>query len=99
MRGSVMIASLLVIIGAFCQLYVFIIGGQAFPLDIFPGMAMTSSFMDGQVDHYAPSLPEFLLGLGGIGIAFTMTAVGVRVLRFLPQDDLGKLEAAGHVLE
>ena len=99
MRGAVMVASILVILGAFCQLYVFIIGGQAFPLEIFPGMAANSSFLDGQVDHYAPSLPEFLLGLGGIGIAFTITTIGVRVFHFLPQDDLAKLEAAGHVLE
>ncbi|MDK9724290.1 MAG: polysulfide reductase NrfD [Sterolibacteriaceae bacterium MAG5] len=98
-RGSVMVASLLVIVGAFCQLYVFIIGGQAFPLEIFPGMSATSSFFDGKVDTYSPALPEFLLGLGGIGIAFTMTTIGVRVLRFLPQDDLGKLEAAGNITD
>ncbi|CAG0951312.1 hypothetical protein RHDC4_00093 [Rhodocyclaceae bacterium] len=98
-RGSVMAASLLVIVGAFCQLYVFIIGGQAFPLEIFPGMSATSSFFDGKVDTYSPALPEFLLGLGGIGIAFTMTTIGVRVLRFLPQDDLGKLEAAGNITD
>jgi Ni/Fe-hydrogenase subunit HybB-like protein len=95
LRGSVTAASLLVIIGAFCQLYVFIIGGEAFPLDIFPGMTASSSFYDGQVEHYAPSLPEFLLGLSGIAIAFTMTVVGVRVLRFLPRDDIAKLDAAG----
>jgi molybdopterin-containing oxidoreductase family membrane subunit len=98
-RGSVMIASLLVILGAFCQLYVFIIGGQAFPLDIFPDMIASSSFYDGQIDYYAPTLPELLLGFGGIGIAFTMTTIGVRVLRFLPQDDLVKLEAAGNIID
>ena len=99
MRGAVMVASILVILGAFCQLYVFIIGGQAFPLEMFPGMAAASSFDDGMVGQYSPSLPEFLLGLGGIGIAFTITTIGVRVFHFLPQDDLAKLEAAGHVLE
>ena len=93
-RGSVLTASLLVIVGAFCQLYVFIIGGESFPLEIFPGMMASSNFYDGQVDSYVPSLPEFLLGLSGIGIAFTMTVIGVRVVRFLPQDDLAKLEAA-----
>ncbi|MBI4755817.1 MAG: polysulfide reductase NrfD [Betaproteobacteria bacterium] len=96
-RGSVMLASLLVVLGAFCQLYVFIIGGQAFPLEIFPGMEVSSSFYDGQVEHYAPSLPEILLGFGGIAIAFLITAVGVRVLHFLPQDDLSQLEAAASI--
>ena len=98
-RGSVLTASMLVIVGAICQLYVFIIGGQAFPLEIFPDMIASSSFGDGKIEHYAPSLPEFLLGLGGIGIAFTMTAIGVRVLRFMPEDDLVKLEAAGSIVD
>ncbi|WIM06535.1 MAG: polysulfide reductase NrfD [Candidatus Nitricoxidivorans perseverans] len=92
--GAIMAASLLVIAGGIVQLYVFIIGGQAFPLEIFPGMEVASSFFDGQVEHYTPSLPEILLGVGGIGIAFTMTVIGVRVLDFMPKDDLAKLEAA-----
>jgi molybdopterin-containing oxidoreductase family membrane subunit len=93
--GSVTLASLLIIVGAFCQLYVFIIGGEAFPLEIFPGMTATSTFFDGRIDQYSPSLPELLLGVGGIGIAFTMVVVGVRVLRFLPEDNIAKLKAAG----
>ncbi|MCX8086214.1 MAG: polysulfide reductase NrfD [Rhodocyclaceae bacterium] len=99
LRGSVFAAAVLVVVGAFCLLYVFIIGGQVYPLDIFPGMEVTSSFMDGQIDHYRPSWPEILLGLGGIGLAFTATAIGVRVLKFLPEDDLAKLESAGHMLD
>lgn len=93
-RGSVVTASLLVIVGAFCQLYVFIVGGESFPLEIFPGMTASSGFYDGQVDHYAPTLLEFVLGFSGIGIAFTMTLIGVRVLPFLPKDDLAKLGSA-----
>jgi molybdopterin-containing oxidoreductase family membrane subunit len=93
------LAALLVIIGAFCQLWVFIIGGQAYPLDIFPGYNVSSSFMDGVADHYAPRLPEILLGLGGFGVAFTATTIGVRVLRFMPQDDIGQLEAAGSITD
>ncbi|MDO8606706.1 MAG: NrfD/PsrC family molybdoenzyme membrane anchor subunit [Phaeospirillum sp.] len=89
------VAALLVIVGAYFHLYVFIIGGQAFPLDIFPGYDVKSSFMDGAVDHYTASLPEILLSLGGLGIAFTITLIGVRALTFLPHDDLAKLEAAG----
>ena len=79
-------ASLLVLLGAFAWLYVFIIGGQAFPLDIFPGYQVSSSFGDGAVAHYRPSWPELLLGLGGIAAAFVMTTVGVRVLDVLPRE-------------
>jgi molybdopterin-containing oxidoreductase family membrane subunit len=87
-------AALLVVVGAFSQLYVLIIGGQAYPLDIFPGYEVTSSFFDGQVTGYTPRLPEILLALGGVGIAFTVTTIGVRVLRFMPEDDLSYLEVA-----
>ncbi|MBI4808847.1 MAG: polysulfide reductase NrfD [Nitrosomonadales bacterium] len=82
----VMIASMMVVLGAFALLYVFIIGGQAYPLNIFPGYEVVSSFADGQVASYAPSLYEILLGFGGLAIAFLITTVSVRVLNFMPQD-------------
>lgn len=79
-------ASLSVILGSFALLYVFIIGGQAFPLSIFPGHSVSSTFADGQIATYSPSLPEILLGFGGLGIAFLITLVSVRVLDSLPHD-------------
>jgi len=83
---SVLIASILTILGAFSMLYVFIIGGQAFPLEIFPGYETKSSFGDGQVGMYHPSHWEFMLGFGGMAIAFLITTIGVRALNFVPQD-------------
>ena len=83
---SVFAASLMVVLGAFSLLYVFIIGGQAFPLNIFPGYETTSSFGDGQIAAYSPSIYEFLLGFAGLAIAFITTTVSVRVLNFMPQD-------------
>ena len=82
----VMAASILVILGAFALLYVFIIGGQAYPLNIFPGFEASSSFADGQIASYTPSIYEYLLGFGGLAIAFVITTVSVRVLNFMPQD-------------
>ena len=84
---STLLASALVVAGAFALLFVFIIGGQAFPLEIFPGHEVSSSFADGAVELYTPRWPEWLLGLGGLGAAFLLTTVGVRALDFLPQDD------------
>jgi Ni/Fe-hydrogenase subunit HybB-like protein len=84
-------ASALVVLGALAWLFVFIIGGQAFPLEIFPGHQVSSSFGDGAITHYTPSLPELLLGLGGVGAAFVLTTVGVRVLDFMPQDDFAAI--------
>jgi molybdopterin-containing oxidoreductase family membrane subunit len=37
------------------------------------------------MNSYAPGLWEFMLGLGGVGLAFLMVTVGVKVLRFLPE--------------
>jgi Ni/Fe-hydrogenase subunit HybB-like protein len=84
---SVLAASLLTIAGAFALLYVFIIGGQAWPLEIFPGYQTSSAFGDGQITAYAPRLPEVLLGIGGIAIALLVTVIGLRVLPFAPEDD------------
>jgi Ni/Fe-hydrogenase subunit HybB-like protein len=64
---------------------------------MFPGMEVTSTFFDGVVGTYVPSLPEVLLSLGGLGLGFTLTVVGVRVLRFLPQDDVAMLKDAGYL--
>jgi len=84
-RAMVALASLLVIAGGIAQMYVTIIGGQAFPMPLFPDKEVSSSFFDGVVAPYTPSLPEILLGIGGIGIALGMTVFAIKVLPFLPQ--------------
>ncbi len=103
-RGMVRMASILVILGGLAQVYVIIIGGQAYPLTLFPGMEVSSAFMDGQVAAYAPSLPEVVLGLGGIAIAVLVTVVGATFLRILPSSlahgdeaEVEVLEAATHI--
>ena len=90
---SLLAACALVLLGAFALLFVFIIGGQAFPLEIFPGYTASSSFADGTAEIYSPRWPEWLLGFGGLGVAFLLTTIGVRALDFLPQDDfVGRAE-------
>lgn len=84
-RAAIGWASALVILGGMAQMYVIIIGGQAYPMTMFPGMEVSSSFFDGVVANYAPSLPEVLLGLGGVAIALAMVVVAVKVLAFLPE--------------
>ena len=83
--GRVMaLASVLVIIGGFAQVYVIVIGGQAWPLTLFPGMEVSSGFYDGVVASYMPSLPETVLGLGGVALALLIVLFGIKLLRFLP---------------
>jgi len=78
------IASMMVIAGGLAQVYGIIIGGQAFPLQLFPGMDVSSSFFDGQVHAYTPSLPEVLLGLSGVAVTLLIIAVAVKYLPLLP---------------
>ena len=82
---SVVLGAIFVLIGAFAQLYVIIVAGQAYPLSLFPGMEITSGFLDTGIATYVPSLPEYLLGMGGIAIALVVVSVGVRVLPFMPE--------------
>jgi len=83
-RRAFAAAAACVILGGLAQLYVLIIGGQAYPQLMFPDKEVASSFFDGVVAAYAPSLPEIALGLGGVGLALALTLVGLKVLPFLP---------------
>jgi molybdopterin-containing oxidoreductase family membrane subunit len=83
-RAAIMIASTLFLFGGLCQFYVIIIGGQAYPLDIFPGMQTSSSFFDGEVASYIPSLPEALLGISGVSLAMLLVTLALRLMPFLP---------------
>ncbi len=83
-RNWIMIACALIVVGGIAQMYVTIIGAQAYPLDMFPGLIERSSFYDGVVHSYTPSLPEVFLGLGGVAIALLVTTFAIKVLRLLP---------------
>ena len=82
--ASIMLACWLVVLGGLATMYVIIIGGQAYPMDLFPGMEVTSSFFDGQIHAYTPSLPEILLGLGGVAVTLLITVMGFKALPILP---------------
>ena len=84
-RRAVAAAAACVILGALAQLYVLIIGGQAYPQLMFPDKHVSSSFFDGVVAAYTPSLPEVALGVGGVALALALVAVALKVLPFLPQ--------------
>lgn len=83
-RIALVTAAALVVLGGFIQLYIILIGGQAYPLVLFPGAEVQSEFFDGVVNAYSPSMFEILLGLGGVAITLIMVVIGTKVLRFLP---------------
>jgi molybdopterin-containing oxidoreductase family membrane subunit len=88
-RRWIIAACAMVIAGGLAAMAVVIIGSQAFPMPMFPGHIVIDSGPAGaeigRVAPYAPSWPEVLLGIGGVGVALLITTVGVRVLQFLPE--------------
>lgn len=95
-RKMIVLAALLVILGGMAQMYVTIIGSQAYPLVLFPGYQVSSSFGDGVVSAYAPSLPEWLLGLGGFAIVGVIVVLALKLLGFLPDRMDDQPKEAGH---
>ena len=78
------VASLLVLVGGFSQIYVLLIGGQVYPQNLFPGKEVSSSFYDGVITHYSPSIHEIGLGFGGIALAMLVVVWALYSLQFLP---------------
>jgi molybdopterin-containing oxidoreductase family membrane subunit len=81
----VLSAAFLVLLGGLAQIYVIVIGGQAYPMNLFPGKeVIESGFFDGAVNAYTPTLAETLLGAGGIVVAMLIMVVTSRMLPLLP---------------
>ena len=83
-RGALIIASIAVILGGLSQMYVTIIGTQAYPMPLFPGKVVESVTNDGGIAPYSASIYEILLGLGGIAVAILLAVFAMNVLRILP---------------
>ena len=82
---SLIISSILILVGSFVAMYVIIIGGQAYPLTIFPDhVIVQSTFYDNVVHSYMPSLYELGLGLGGVALALIIVLIGIANFKFLP---------------
>jgi len=77
-------AAVLAIVGGVSLIYVALIGGQSYPLVMFPNANVESTFFDGVVVSYVPSIYEFMLGIGGVGVALLVVLLGTKVLRLLP---------------
>ena len=84
-RPAIGLAAALVVTGGVCQMYVTLIGGQAYPLNLFPGMEVSSTFFDGAVNAYNPTLVELLLAVSCFAIALFIVVVVVKFLRILPE--------------
>jgi Ni/Fe-hydrogenase subunit HybB-like protein len=93
-RKTLVAACVMVVLGGLAQVYIIVIGGQAFPLELFPGMEVSSSFFDGEISQYCPSIWEMLLGVAGVAITLLLVTVGVAILDFLPDSLSDKIVEA-----
>ncbi|MCG7876098.1 MAG: polysulfide reductase NrfD [Candidatus Thiodiazotropha taylori] len=85
-RWAIAAASVAVLIGGFFQIYIIVIAGQAYPMNLFPGKeVIESGFFDGQVANYIPTLPEAALGVAGIAVALALVAIGARIIKVFPE--------------
>jgi molybdopterin-containing oxidoreductase family membrane subunit len=85
-RWAIAAASIAVLIGGFFQIYVIVIGGQAYPMNLFPGKEVVETgFFDGQVATYVPTFPEAALGVAGIAVALVLVAITARVIKVFPE--------------
>ncbi len=78
-------AAALAIFGGLCQLYVIIIGGQLYPVVLFPNASTESNFADGSIATYSASMPELALGVGGVALSIFVILIAAKVLRLLPE--------------
>ncbi len=85
-RTMVALGAILVILGGFALVYTIVIGGQAYPLELFPGKeVISSSFYDGAFNSYTPSIYELGLGIGGIALTLAAVAFATKIMPFLPE--------------
>ncbi|HIM54258.1 MAG TPA: molybdopterin oxidoreductase [Gammaproteobacteria bacterium] len=82
-RSALGLASILILVGGVIQLYIIIVGGQAYPMEMFPGKEILEGY--GGIASYTPSLPETMLGVGGIAVALIAVTLLVKFLPFLPE--------------
>ena len=83
-RLALVTAAVLAIIGGLIQIYIILIGGQSFPLVLFPNAEVSSTYFDGVNNAYTATMPEYLLGIGGVGLAIALVIVGMKAFRLLP---------------
>jgi len=84
--GWIVFSSVLVVIGVLCERIIIVIPGQVFPLELFPGQELSSSFMDGVIGSYFISLPEIALCIGIIAIIGILYILGLKFFALLPTE-------------
>ena len=79
-------ASILVLIGVWCERYVIVLPGLTHPPELFPGMEISGSGAVEGVAHYSVSLVEIVQAIGVFGFIGFLFVFGLKVLKILPTE-------------
>ncbi|MDH4182892.1 MAG: polysulfide reductase NrfD [Nitrospinota bacterium] len=84
----ILAAAWMQLIGVLMERYLIVIPAQILPLELLPGMEITSDFMDGQYAHYSVSLVEWMYALGLFGVVAFGYGLAIRLWPMLPEEAL-----------
>lgn len=93
-RSALGLASMLILMGGLIQLYIIIVGGQAYPMEMFPGKEILEGY--GGIATYTSSLPEIMLGVGGVAVTLIAITFLLKFLPFLPESLADKVVNPHH---
>ena len=89
----IVFACILVVIGVLAERYIIVIPAQIMPLDIMPGMELSSDFLDGQPGEYSVTFVEALQGIGITAFVFLLYVLSLKIFELLPEHALISEEA------
>ncbi len=83
-RSGLLLASVLALLGGMSWLYIIVVAGQAFPQPVLLDAWLESTYYDGQLAYYTPSLTEWAIVVGGIAFAVSILFFSIVHSKILP---------------
>ncbi|UCH83754.1 MAG: polysulfide reductase NrfD [Candidatus Latescibacterota bacterium] len=96
----ILFASVLVVVGVWCERYMIVIPGQTFPPELFPGMEIVRSPLNEGIAVYNISFLEVLQALGVLGVIGCMFVLGLKYLPLAPAEarTVGESQMLKHMM-
>jgi molybdopterin-containing oxidoreductase family membrane subunit len=82
----ILTASAMHVFGVLGERILFVLPGQILPIPILPGYKLSSSFLDGQIVSYIPSIAEWVQFVGIFALIALAFIIGISILPLLPRE-------------
>ncbi|MDH5509999.1 MAG: polysulfide reductase NrfD [Nitrospinota bacterium] len=82
----ILAAAWLQLAGVLMERYLIVIPAQILPLELLPGMEITSVFLDGQFATYSVSAVEWMYSIGLFGVVAFAYGLAIRLWPMLPEE-------------